>query len=100
MNTNPALEDVLEQLDRLIDAAHGRALMRGLDSSWIRDKSFVAAVRAVVGSEDGARQALDQMRNLSQAFGSYSKDLGELNRCLDRLHRELKQFVVNSRSAG
>ena len=100
MNTNSALEDVLEQLDRLIDAAHVRALMLGLDSSWIRDKSFVSAVRAAVGSENGAQQALYQMRNLSQGFGSYSKDLEELDRCLDRLHRELKQFVVNSRSAG
>lgn len=94
MSTESALS-VLAQVDQVIDSAKSAALMRGRIEFWQRDKAFVDSTRQTLLSREPARlrSALDEMRNLSQGFGSYCTDRQRIDRLLDAFHDELIQLI-------
>ena len=57
-------------------------------------KHLLLDFRDCVLSEDPehVRWAFDQMRNFSQGFGSYCRDLGQLDALLDQLHQEIVEL--------
>lgn len=94
MNTQSALA-VLARIEEFIDSAQLSAQTQGKSKFWERDKAFISAVRACLRSNEleRVRWAFDQMRNVSQAFGSYCGDLEQLDHLLDELHNELEQLM-------
>ncbi len=94
MNTQSALS-VLAQVEKLIDPAKTAAQAQGKGEFWQRDKAFISTVRDCLISDDAerVRWAFDQMRSLSQGFGSYCGDLKQLDGLLDELHSELAQLM-------
>lgn len=95
MTTQSALS-VLAQVEELTDSEKAAALTQGNGEFWLRDKTFIAAIRDCLLSNDAERlrSAFDQIRNLSQGFGSYCSDLNRLDALLDELHNELVQLVI------
>lgn len=83
----------------VIDVGHPIALEKGVGSSWDRDKEFIAKAKDGVeaGSLEKLQEVLDQMRNLSQGFGSYCGDLTELDELLDELYSELQDLLLSCR---
>ncbi len=94
MNTQPALS-VLARVETLIDQSHLPAESAGKGAFWQRDKSFISSFRDCLLSEEPerVRWAFDQMRNLSQGFGSYCHDMNQLDTLLDKFHQEMLQLV-------
>ena len=94
MNTQSALS-VLAQVEKLTDSAKTEAQASGRGEFWQRDKEFISAVRGCLVSNDPdrIRWAFDQMRNLSQGFGSYCDDMKRLDSLLDELYDQLAQLV-------
>ena len=84
----------MEQLEQLIGSA------KPIESSHLqRDKIFISDIRECIVSEnlEKMRWAFDQMRNLSQGFGSYCGDLKRLDALLDDLESELKLLLLTAR---
>ena len=94
MNTQSALS-VLARVEKLTDSAKSVAQAQGKSEFWQRDKAFISAVRDSLQSNESerVRLAFDQMRNLSQGFGSYCGDLKQLDGLWDELHSELEQLM-------
>ena len=94
MNTQSALS-VLARIEKFTDSAKSVAQAQGKSEFWQRDKAFISAVRDCLQSNESerVRWAFDQMRNLSQGFGSYCGDLKQLDGLLDELHSELEQLM-------
>ena len=94
MSAQSALS-VLARVEALIDSAKSAAQANGKSEFWQRDKTFISAVRDCLLSDDPerVRWAFDQMRNLSQGFGSYCGEQKQLDGLLDELHSELAQLV-------
>ena len=94
MSTQSALA-VLARIEELIGSAKSTAQARGKNEYWQRDEAFISAVRSCLLSNDSerVRWAFDQMRNLSQGFGSYCGDLKHLDGLLDELYSELEQLL-------
>lgn len=86
---------VLARVEEFTDSAKSAAYAQGKSEFWQRDKAFISAVRDCLLSNEAerVRWAFDQMRNLSQGFGSYCGDLKQLDRLLDELHNELEQLM-------
>jgi hypothetical protein len=94
MNAQSALS-VLDRVESLTDSAKSAAQAQGKSEFWQRDKAFISAVRdSLLSNElERVRWAFDQMRNLSQGFGSCCGDLKQLRRLLDELYSELEQLM-------
>jgi len=94
MNT---AQDTISCIEAIIDSAKSAALASGKSKVWDRDKTFIALIREKLASKDrnNILWVLDQMRNLSQGFGSYVADLHTLDRLLDALYLELQMLVTD-----
>ena len=94
MNTQSAIQ-VLARVEELTDSEKLAAQEHGKIEFWQRDKTFLSAVRDSLLSSDPerVRWAFNQMRNLSQGFGSYCSDLKQLDGLLDELYSEVAQLV-------
>lgn len=95
MNTKAALS-ILSRIEELTDSAKSPAEAQGKTEFWQRDKAFIQDARKCLFSNELERVQwlLEQMRNLSQGFGSYCSDLKKIDRLLDELFCELERVVT------
>ncbi len=83
---------LLDLLETTLKNAKFIAESKGLCHYYERDIEFVEEAKSCLCSGDPVkvRWVFDQMRNLSQGFGSYCPDLDALDAMLDRLFVLLK----------
>ena len=91
MNIKSALS-LLDCLEVTLRNAKPIAESKGLVAYYQRDVEFIEEAKLCLSSGEPlkVRWVFDQMRNLSQGFGSYCPDLNALDAMLDRLYAALK----------
>lgn len=95
MNTESALF-VLARIEELTDSAKSNAQEQGKNSFWQRDKVFISDVKQclLTNNRERIQWVYNQMRNLSQGFGTYCTDLSQLDHLLDDFHDELERLLL------
>ena len=89
----------LTNVDQFVQANKPYAYDLGKADFWSRDKDWIesALKRIIAGDSESLRTVLDEMRNLSQSFGSYAPDLAQLDTLLDLLNRALEEDILDAR---
>ena len=87
--------DLIDSIEAILNDSRPTAEAKNLGDYYKRDIHFVEEARRCLTSDD--RQEIqwvfDQMRNVSQGFGSYCSDLKALDTMLDRLFAELEDAL-------
>ncbi|MBN8216618.1 MAG: hypothetical protein J0L75_08235 [Spirochaetes bacterium] len=88
---------VLEKVELLITSEKSNVQANGMVEYWQRDMMFLAAFRESLLSGDPERLhwVFDQMRNLSQGFGSYCSDLKLLDSLIDCFYAEMTELIAS-----
>jgi hypothetical protein len=87
---------VLIAVESVIEANRDSANRRGVSDGWQRDRDFLSSARLCIESGDPEclRQLLDEMRSLSQGFGSYCDEVSALDSLDDALFHEIQLLVL------
>jgi len=87
---------LLSSLEEILNNSKSLADLRGLDYYYTRDIQFLEDAKSclTVGDREQTQWVFDQMRNLSQGFGSYSAKQTEIDAMLDRLFIELQDALT------
>jgi len=93
---------LLDELEKTLEGSKSIAASGRLEAYYKRDVQFIEEARACLNSDDPqkVRWLFDQMRNLSQGFGSYCPNLKKLDLTLDRLFAELQDTLIKCREEG
>ena len=83
------LEEILSNSKAFVD-------LKGLSDYYARDVQFLEAAKSclMLGDHEKIQLVFDQMRNLSQGFGSYSGNQNAIDEILDRLFIELQDALL------
>jgi hypothetical protein len=88
--------NLLGRLEEILRNSKALADVKGLNDYYTRDVQFVEEAKSCLrlGDRQRTQWVFDQMRNLSQGFGSYSADQDEIDALLDRLFMELQDALI------
>ena len=88
--------NLLSRLEKILSNSKNLADLRGLKDYYRRDVQFLEDAKSClkVGDHQQMQWVFDQMRNLSQGFGSYSTNQNEIDEMLDRLFVELQDTLT------
>ena len=88
--------NLLSRLEKILSNSKNLADLRGLNDHYRRDVQFLEDAKSCleVGDQQQMQWVFDQMRNLSQGFGSYSINQNEIDEMLDRLFVELQDTLT------
>lgn len=88
---------LLDRLEASLNASKSVAAAKGLDRYYTRDVQFIQEARSCLKSDDRQKVQwlLNEMRNLSQGFGSYCSDLKKLDSMLDDLFAALEDALTH-----
>lgn len=87
---------LLQQLKERINISRQSAENRGIADYYERDVDFIETATAYLESDDHRKiqWVLNEMRNLSQGFGSYCSEQKELTAILDGLFLALQNLLT------
>jgi hypothetical protein len=88
--------NLLSRLEEILNNSKSLADVSGFDDYYTRDVQFLEDAKSclTVGDREQTQRVFDQMRNLSQGFGSYSANQTEIDAMLDRLFIELQDALI------
>jgi hypothetical protein len=88
--------DLLERLEEILNNSKTVADVKGLNDYYTRDVQFLEQAKSCLrfGDQPNIQWVFDQLRNLSQGFGSYSANQNEIDAMLDRLFIELEDALI------
>ena len=88
--------NLLSRLEQILGNSKPIADLKGLSDYYTRDVQFLEDAKSCLrlGDHQNIQWVLDQMRNLSQGFGSYSPDENEIDAMLDQLFIELQDALI------
>ena len=86
----------LSRLEEILSSSKALADIKGLNDYYTRDVDFVEKAKSCLklGDDEKIQWVFDQMRNLSQGFGSYSVNENEIGAMLDWLFIELQDALA------
>jgi len=89
--------NLLGMLEETLGNSKPLADRKGLSDYYARDVQFLEDAKSCLrlGDHQKIQWVFDQMRNLSQSFGSYSPDENEINAMLDKLFIELQDALIH-----
>ena len=89
--------NLLSSLEEVLTNSKAFAELKGLNDYYTRDIQFLEQAKSCLklGDHEKIQWVFDQMRNLSQGFGSYSPDENEIDATLDRLFIELQDALIH-----
>ena len=90
-----AARNLLRGLGEILSNSKTLADTKGLNDYYMRDVHFLQQAESYLklGDHDNVQWVFDQMRNLSQGFGSYSANQNEIDAMLDELFIELQDAL-------
>jgi hypothetical protein len=88
--------NLLGTLEEILSNSKTLANVKGLNHYYTRDVQFLEEAKSCLkfGDRQKIQWVFDQMRNLSQGFGSYSANQDEIDAMLDRLFIELQDALI------
>ena len=91
--------NLLSRLEKILSNSKNLADLRGLNDYYRRDVQFLEDAKSClkIGDHQEMQWVFDQMRNLSQGFGSYSINQNEIDEMLDQLFVELQDSLTRFR---
>ena len=91
--------NLCDRLERVLRDSKNLADLKGLHDHYTRDVQFLERAKSYLrlGDHQQVQWVFDQMRNLSQAFGSYSASQDEIDVMLDQLFFELQDALVRTK---
>lgn len=94
--------NLLGRLEEILSNSKTLAEVKGLNDYYTRDVQFLEQAKSclTLGDHQKIQWVFDQMRNLSQGFGSYSANQNEIDGMLDRLFIELQDVLIRRRAKG
>ena len=89
----------LSSLEEILGSSKALADIKGLNDYYTRDVDFVEKANSCLklGDHQQIQWLFDQMRNLSQGFGSYSANQNEIDAMLDQFFIELQNALITTR---
>jgi hypothetical protein len=90
--------NLLSRLEEILTNSKTLADVKGLNEYYTRDVQFLEQAKSclTLGDHQSIQWVFDQMRNLSQGFGSYSSNQTEIDAMLDRLFMELQNALIST----
>jgi len=90
---------LVNRLEDIIGNSKDLADLSGLGDHYRRDVQFLEDAKSCLrfGDHQQIQWVFDQMRNLSQGFGSYSTNQNEIDEMLDQLFVELQHALTDVR---
>jgi len=88
--------NLLGRLEEILTNSKTLADVKGLNEYYTRDVQFLEQAKSCLrlGDHQSIQWLFDQMRNLSQGFGSYSSNQTEIDAMLDRLFIEVQDALI------
>ena len=88
--------DLLGRLEEVLRNSKNLADIKELHDHYTRDVQFLEHAKSCLrlGDHQQIQWVFDQMRNLSQGFGSYCTNQNEIDAMLDRLFMELQDALI------
>jgi hypothetical protein len=89
---------LLGRLEEVLRNSEAPADLKGLHDHYTRDVQFLEHAKSCLrlGDHHQIQWVFDQMRNLSQGFGSYSPNENEIDAMLDQLFIELQNTLITT----
>jgi len=93
---------LLGRLEEVLRNSQALADLKGLNDHYTRDVQFLEHAKSCLrlGDHQQIQWVFDQMRNLSQGFGSYGANQNEIDAMLDQLFIELEDALTRRRAKG
>ena len=90
--------NLINRLEEILGNSKPFADRKGLSDYYARDVQFLEDAKSCLrlGDHQKIQWVFDQMRNLSQGFGSYSANQNEIDAMLDRLFMELQDALIST----
>ena len=87
---------LLGRLEEILNNSKTVADVKGLNDYYTRDVQFLEQAKSCLrlGDHQKIQWVFDQMRNLSQGFGSYNANQNHIDEMLDRLFVELQDALL------
>ena len=88
--------NLISRLEEILSDSKAFADLKGLSDYYTRDVQFLEAAKSclMLGDHEKIQWVFDQMRNLSQGFGSYSASQNAIAEILDRLFIEVQDALI------
>lgn len=87
---------ILNKIEDVLNSSKMSSEIKGLGDHYNRDIQFIKTAKQCLqfGNKQEIQFLINQTRNLSQGFGSYSENLPLLDKMIDSLFEELQDYLL------